>query len=106
MKLADLKDHDTVVSERRRQDLEYSAEADRLALAEAVGLAVVRFRAEHALTQTAFGTLLGWKQPNIARLERGDITPSIETLQRLAHAGVIEVHIEQQRTYVRELVTT
>lgn len=105
MKLSDLTSHDAIVAERRQTDPEYAAEADRLVLAEAVSRAVVRYRAEHDLTQTAFGAMLGWKQPHVARLERADVAPSIETLQRLAHAGVIEVHIEQQRTYVRELAT-
>lgn len=105
MKLTDLKSHDTIAGERRAADPEYAAEADRLALADAVSLAVVHYRGVHDLTQTAFGELIGWKQPHVARLERGDIAQSIETLQRLAHAGVIEVHIEQQRTYVREVAT-
>ena len=105
MRLSDLKDHDAIVRERRETDPEYAAEADRLALADAVSLAVVRYRGERGLTQTAFGAMLGWKQPHVARLERGDVVPSIETLQRLAHAGVLEVHIEHRRTYVRELAT-
>lgn len=106
MKLSDLKSHDVIVAERRQADPEYAAEADHLALADAVSRAVVHYRAERDLTQTAFGAMLGWKQPHVARLESGDVAPSIETLQRLARAGVIEVHIEQQRTYVRELATT
>lgn len=105
MKLSDLKSHDEIVRERREADPEYSAEAERRALADAVSLAVVHYRSQHSLTQTAFGIMLGWRQPHVARLERGDTAPSIETLQRLAHAGVIEVHIEQKRTYVRELAS-
>ncbi|SDS03517.1 Helix-turn-helix [Brevibacterium sandarakinum] len=105
MKLSDLKSHGEIVRERRETDSEYAAEADRLALANEVSLAVVHYRSEQELTQTAFGVMLGWRQPHVARLEGGDVAPSIETLERLARAGVIEVHIEQQRTYVRELAT-
>ena len=105
MKLSDLKSHDAIVRDRREVDFEYAAEVDRLVLADAVSLAVVHYRGKRGLTQTAFGVMLGWKQPHVARLESGDVAPSIETLQRLAYAGVIEVHIEQQRTYVRELAT-
>lgn len=83
MKLSDLKSHDTIVRERRETDLEYAATTERLKLADAVSQAVVHYRSRHNLTQTAFGSLLGWKQPRVARLERGDIAPSIETLQRL-----------------------
>ena len=105
MKLSDLKNRDTIVSQRRETDPEYSAEADRLELADAVSLAVVHYRGVRGLTQTEFGAKLGWKQPHVARLESGDVAPSIETLERLARAGVMEVHIEQQRTYVGELAT-
>ncbi|NKE08830.1 MULTISPECIES: helix-turn-helix domain-containing protein [Kocuria] len=105
MKLSELKSHDQIADGRREADPEYAAEADRLELADAVSRAVVRYRSEHNLTQTAFGNNFGWKQPHVARLERGDVTPSIETLQRLARAGVVEVHIEQERTYVQELAS-
>lgn len=83
MKLSDLKNHDTIVRERRETDLAYVATTERLKLADAVSQAVVHYRSRHHLTQTEFGFLLGWKQPRVARLERGDIAPSIETLQRL-----------------------
>lgn len=106
MKLSDLNDHDRLARERRVADPAYAAEADRLALADAVSFAVVAYRAGHGLTQTAFATKLGWKQSQVARLERGDVTPSVQTLQRLARAGVLEVHLEQKGTVVRELATS
>lgn len=105
MKLSDLTPHDDVQRTRRAHDPAYAAESDRLALAEAVSIAVVHYRAECGLSQTAFAARLGWKQPHVARLERGDVTPSLESLQRLAHAGVIEVHVERDGTRVRELAT-
>lgn len=105
MNLSEQKGHGEVVRERRKDDPEYAAEADRLALASEVSLALVHYRSEHGLTQTEFGAMLGWKQPHVARLERGDVAPSIETLQRLARAGVIEVHIDQQGSYVQNLAT-
>lgn len=103
MKLSDLTSHDEVRAARHARDPAYAVEADRLALADAVSTAVVRYRAERSLTQTAFATMLGWKQPHVARLERGDVTPSLETLERLARAGVIEVHVDRNGTVVREL---
>lgn len=105
MKLSDMTAHGDVQCARRAHDPVYRAEAERLALAEAVSIAVVHYRAAHQMSQTAFADELGWKQPHVARLERGDVTPSLESLQRLARAGVIEVHLEREGTRVRELAT-
>ena len=91
MKLSELKNHDQVVRKRQESDPEYAAESDRLALTSAVSVAVVDYGGEHGLTQTGFGRLLGWSQLQVARLECGDVPPSIETLERLASAGVIDV---------------
>lgn len=104
MRLSDLKREDEVRRIRRAKDPAYAAEADRLALAGAVSAVVVQYRAEHGLTQTAFAAKLGWKQPQVARLERGDVTPSFDSLQRLARAGVLEVHVGRTGTVVREPV--
>lgn len=70
-----------------------------------MSVAVVVYRGAHGLTQTALGRLLGVQQPQIARLERGGSTPSIETLQRLARAGVLEVRLTSEGTTVRELAS-
>jgi len=105
MKLSAVKSHDAVRQARRAEDPASAAEADRVALADAVSAAVVRYRSERGLTRTAFAAMLGWKQPQVARLERGDVTSSLETLQRLARAGVIEVRVVQKGAVVRELAT-
>lgn len=105
MKLSDLKTHDQVRAERAVTDPGYVSETDRVALADAVSVAVVQYRTERDLTQTAFAAQMGWKQPQVARLERGDVTPSWETLERLARAGVIEVHLDRRGTVVRELAS-
>ena len=54
MKLSELKGHSEIVRERREDDPEYAAEADRLALASEVSLAVVRYRSEHGLTPVSY----------------------------------------------------
>lgn len=105
MKLSDLRTHDEVRARRAATDPAYVSEADKLALADTVSVAVVQYRTVHGLTQTAFASEMGWKQPQIARLERGDVTPSWETLERLARAGVIEVHLDRRGTVVRELAS-
>ncbi|MGO2745562.1 helix-turn-helix domain-containing protein [Microbacterium sp.] len=103
MNLSNLESHQSIQEDRRATDPEYTAEADRLALADAVSVAVVRYRTNHKLSQTEFAKKLGWKQPHVARLESGDVTPSLESLQRLARAGVIEVQVKRQGTIVKSI---
>jgi transcriptional regulator with XRE-family HTH domain len=65
------------------QDAEVRAKWDETRLARDVALWLVRHRGEHGLTQSALAEQLGWKQPVVARLERGDHEPSMATLQHL-----------------------
>jgi len=65
---------------------EFPREWERSALARAVAIAVVGYRAKRHLTQTQLAKRLGVRQPHIARLETGEHTPSMEMLQRLARA--------------------
>jgi ribosome-binding protein aMBF1 (putative translation factor) len=73
---------DEVLAEALR-DAGVRAEWDQTRLAREVALWLVRHRREHGLTQSALAQLLGWKQPVVARLERGDHEPSLRTLQHL-----------------------
>lgn len=57
---------------------------ERTALARAVALAVIGYRVKHHLSQTQLARQLGVQQPQVARLELGEHTPSLGTLQRLA----------------------
>lgn len=75
-------------------DPEFRAEWERTAVARAVAIRIVGYRADHELTQTALASKLGMKQPAIARLEAGDHNPSFETLARLARVLDIEFHID------------
>lgn len=89
MKLSGLKPHAEAAHARRLADPAVAAEADRLALADAVSMAVLRYRVEHGLSQTQFAREMSWKQPAVARPERGDHQPSPATLERLARAGIL-----------------
>lgn len=80
-------------------------EWERTALARAVALKIIRYRAEHGLSQTALATMLGMKQPAIARLEIGETNPSLETLRRLSEGLEIEFLIDIAPTRHRKLVT-
>lgn len=103
MKLSDLNTHSEAQTVRRLSDPAYAAEADRLALAGAVSVAIVKYRAEKHLSQAQFASEMGWKQPAVARLERGDHQPALATLERLARAGVIRVHLDQRGAVVERL---
>ncbi len=93
MKIGEMKTAEAV----RRQSLnnpEFRAEWDRTAFAEAVAMRVIGYRVEHQLTQTALARQLGMKQPAVARLESGAVTPSLDTLSRLATGLGITFHID------------
>ncbi|HVC35781.1 MAG TPA: helix-turn-helix transcriptional regulator [Chloroflexota bacterium] len=66
------------------RDPAFRAAWERTALARAVALAVVSYRAKHHLTQAQLAQQLGVRQPHITRLELGEHNPSLEMLQRLA----------------------
>lgn len=89
------------------QDPEFRREWNRLRLANAVGLEIIRYRAKHKLSQTALAKKLGMKQSAIARLEAAEHNPSFETLCRLAGALGIEFLVDiapagRQRRWVNK----
>jgi DNA-binding XRE family transcriptional regulator len=51
-----------------------------------IGRRIREARLSRGLTQLDLATATGIRRPNIARLERGGNTPTIETLQRIAEA--------------------
>jgi transcriptional regulator with XRE-family HTH domain len=65
-------------------DPEAQARREKTVLARAVARAVVRYRGEHGLSQSALAAKLGMRQPHVARLELGERHPTIETLGRLS----------------------
>jgi DNA-binding XRE family transcriptional regulator len=50
------------------------------------GYQIARLRIARGLTQTQLAQMVGTKQPSIARLEKGDSTPSLAFLEKLAEA--------------------
>ncbi len=70
--------------ERFQQDPSARERWERTALARALAIAVIRYRAKHGLSQRALAKQLGMPQPHIARLELGEHNPSVDMLQRLA----------------------
>jgi DNA-binding XRE family transcriptional regulator len=80
--------------EQLRQDPTFRAYWERTALARAVALAVIGYRVKHRLTQTQLAEKLGVRQPQVARLEMGEHTPSLEMLQRLARTLSLRFVVE------------
>ena len=76
------------------KDPEFREQWERTALARAVAEAVIRYRAERGLSQTALARLLGWSQPVVARLEAAEHNPSMDTLVALARKLSLRVHVD------------
>ncbi|MHB1496778.1 MAG: helix-turn-helix domain-containing protein [Acidimicrobiales bacterium] len=64
----------------------YRAEHERSRFANEVAVRVLKYRADHGLSQNAFGRLVGMPQSHVARLESADHEPSLSTLVRLSAA--------------------
>jgi transcriptional regulator with XRE-family HTH domain len=94
MKLSEVKTNDELIAEQIRTDPEFQAEWERTALARGVAVAIVRYRAEHDLSQREIADRLGMKQPQVARLELGEVNPSMETLMRISAQLGIEFTID------------
>jgi DNA-binding XRE family transcriptional regulator len=67
------------------------------------GYQIARLRIARGLTQAQLAQMVGTKQPSIARLEKGDSTPSLAFLEKLAEAlgARLEVRIVPQKDSVR-----
>jgi ribosome-binding protein aMBF1 (putative translation factor) len=94
MKLSDLPTHEEVLAEHLDADPEYRREWERTALARAVAVKVIAYRAEHGFSQTALAKRLKMTQPAVARLESGEHNPTFPTLLRLSDALGIELAID------------
>jgi transcriptional regulator with XRE-family HTH domain len=94
VKTSDLKTGSQVADEQARADPAVQRELERTALANDVAIRVIRYRAEHGLSQTQLARQLGLHQSAIARLEAGDHEPSLTTLGRLAKGLGVDFHID------------
>jgi ribosome-binding protein aMBF1 (putative translation factor) len=78
---------------KRLRDPAFRQAWERTALARAVALRLVEYRADNGLSQSALARKLHMQQPAIARLEAGDHNPSVDTLMRLSQGLGIDFHI-------------
>ena len=84
---------DEVFASLRADSPEYRAAVDEGALAGTLGLALLRYRLAHGMTQTALGAMLGMTQPQVSRTEAGEHTPDFATLTRICDALSLEIDV-------------
>lgn len=83
MKLSELPSLDAVLEEELRDPV-FRREWERTALARAVALGVIRYRSKRGISQRRLAEILEWKPAQVARLEQGEHSPSIDTLLHLS----------------------
>jgi len=74
------KTFDTLVGEEQLADPGFRADWQRLAPAREFATALLRFRADHALSQRELAKRLGVSQPRVVKLESGEHNPGIDTI--------------------------
>ena len=74
------KSFDALVIEEQLADPSFRAEWQRLAPAREFAATLLRYRAEHELSQRALAKKLGVSQPRVVKLESGEHNPEIDTL--------------------------
>lgn len=94
VKVSDLKSASQIAEEEVGAHTAIRREVERTALANAVAIRVIEYRADHGLSQTQLARQLRMHQSAIARLEAGDHEPSLSTLARLAKGLGIDFHID------------
>lgn len=78
-------------------DPETRAEYDRMEPRMKLVHAVVVARAERNWTQQHLAEACGMRQPAIARFERADTDPRLDTLMRIFHALDLDLEVVQRR---------
>jgi ribosome-binding protein aMBF1 (putative translation factor) len=89
------------IHEQNMRDLDYRREHDRTRIANDVAIRLIRYRADHGLSQSALARKLGMPQPNVARLESGDHEPTLSTLARLSEALDLDLSVDIKPGHVK-----
>lgn len=89
------KTFDVLVAEEQLADPSFRAEWQRLAPAREFAATLLRYRAEHKLSQRALAEKLGVSQPRVVKLESGEHNPEVDTIinavRRLGIEFVLDV---------------
>jgi DNA-binding XRE family transcriptional regulator len=79
------------------QDKEFRLLWNERQAAYRVARELARLRKQQGLSQSELARRAGLKQPAIARLESGAVKPTLDTIQRVAHALGREVEVNLVR---------
>jgi transcriptional regulator with XRE-family HTH domain len=89
------KSFEALVAEEQLADPSFRAEWQKLAPAREFATTLLRYRAEHKLSQRELAQKLGISQPRVVRLESGENNPAIDTIinavRRLGIEFVLDV---------------
>lgn len=89
------KNFDALVAEEQLADPSFKAEWQRLAPAREFAATLLRYRAEHKLSQRALAEKLDVSQPRVVKLESGEHNPGVDTIinavRRLGIEFVLDV---------------
>jgi DNA-binding XRE family transcriptional regulator len=77
-------------ADRRADSLSFRAEWQRLAPAREFAATLLRYRAEHKLSQRRLAKRLGVSQPDVVKLESGEDNPEEDTVAMVAQRLGIE----------------
>ena len=80
------------------QDEEFRLLWNEREAAYKVARELIRLRKKQGLSQSEVARRAGLKQPAIARLESGAVRPTLDTIQRVAHALGREVEVNLVRS--------
>lgn len=94
LRLAELRRHESLLAKDLKDDPRFRAEWKKSAVARAVALKILQYRAAKRLTQDQLAAKLGLRQSAVARLELGEVTPSFATLVRIAERLNMELLID------------
>lgn len=83
-----------LVAQELRSEAEFQAEWQRTAWGRALAVALVRYRADHSLSQRELAERLRMTPAEVSTLEVGDVKPSTEMLNRLVEELGIELTVD------------
>jgi DNA-binding XRE family transcriptional regulator len=89
------KTFDALLAEEQLADPSFRAQWQRLAPAREFAATLLRYRAEHKLSQRILAKRLGVSQPRVVKLESGEHNPEVDTIinavRRLGIEFVLDV---------------
>jgi len=103
---ASKKTFDALVAEEQLSDPSFRAEWQRLAPAREFAATLLRYRAEHNLSQRALAKELGISQPRVVKLESGEHNPEIDTIINAVRRLGIEFALDVAPTSCRPVLVT